>query len=105
MASGSEALPLRGGLASRARAMLQAKAMQRRKVPPRQIIDATRAWYFRDRLFDGLERYALEELQAFPFQLLEADRALKSGADDPGAVIERLVRRLSGGPAGKGAST
>jgi hypothetical protein len=39
----------------------------------------------------------MAELLAFPAGLLEADRALKSRAIDPRAVLESLVDRLTGG--------
>lgn len=104
LGSGVDPLPLLGGLASRARSMLQAKAMDATGANPRTIVDGARAWYFKDRLFAGLGRYDLEELQAFPARLLAADVSLKTGADEPGAVLEHLVRALTGASDREGAT-
>jgi DNA polymerase III delta subunit len=63
------------------------------------VVDASRAWYFRDALAAGLRRYTLPELLAMPWRLLEADRSFKSRSLDKGAVLEALVARLTAPPA------
>lgn len=92
---GDEPIRILGGLASRARAMLQAKAMLQRGLRGREVIDGARAWAFREKLFDGLERYTLSELMRFPALLLQADRTLKSRSIDPRAVLESLAGELT----------
>jgi DNA polymerase III subunit delta len=93
--TGEEPIRTLGGIASRARSLLKAKAMERSGMPPRDIVDAARAWYFRDALARGLKRYTLQELLAMPSRLYEADRAFKSRALDKGAVLETLVIGLT----------
>jgi DNA polymerase-3 subunit delta len=92
-------MPLRiiGGLAYRARVMLQAKAMLAAGRNSREVVQTTRAWAYQEDLKRGLSRYSLAELRAFPALLLEADRTLKSRAIDPGAVLEALVDRMTTG--------
>lgn len=99
--AGEEAIKIVGGLAWRARTMLQAKAMAEAGARPDQIVQATRAWSYREALMDGLRRYTLDELLAFPARLLEADRALKSRQIAPGAVLESLVLDLTSAPRGR----
>jgi len=95
LAAGGEPLRALGGLASRARALLKAKALESRGVSGKEVVDAARAWYFRDALQQGLKRYTLRELTAMPSKLYEADRALKSRSIDRGAVLEALVADLT----------
>ena len=93
--AGDEPIRILGGLASRARALLRAKALTEAGVPPKAVIDGARAWYFRDALALGLKRYTLHELLAMPGRFLEADRSLKSRSLDKGAVLETLVLSLT----------
>ena len=93
--SGKEPIVILGGLASRARSLLRAKAMTEAGAPPKAVIDGARAWYFRDALSKGLKRYTLRELLDMPARFLEADRCLKSRALDKGAVVETLVSDLT----------
>jgi DNA polymerase-3 subunit delta len=92
--SGDEPIRMVGGLAWRARTMLQAKAMLEAGVPGNRVVAAARAHGYRERFLEGLERYSLRELLGFPARLLEADRCLKSRRLDPGAVVESLVDDL-----------
>jgi DNA polymerase-3 subunit delta len=92
---GQEPIRIVGGVASRIRALLAAKAMADAGAPAQGVVDAARAWYFRDALATGLERYALAELLAMPRKLLEADRSFKSRSLDKGAVLEALVLGLT----------
>lgn len=93
--SGEEPIRMLGGLASRARSLLKAKAMESSGRPAKDVVDAVRAWYFRGALERGLERYTLEELLAFPSKMYEADKTFKSRAIDKGAVLETLVVGLT----------
>jgi len=63
-------------------------------VPPREVGRRVRLGYGADRILDGLRRYTMDELRAFPYHVAEADRALKSRALDPGAIFERMVLRM-----------
>ena len=94
--SGDEPIRIVGGLAWRARMLLRAKAMQERGRPTREVVEAVRAWRYKDRLIEGLKRYSLDELLAFPALLLDADRTLKSRSLSPRAVLEALVDRMTG---------
>jgi DNA polymerase-3 subunit delta len=101
IAAGDEPIRIVGGLAWRARVMLQAKALLEKGTPRGDVLREARAWSYRDELFTGLERYSLGELLRFPAHLLEADRCFKSRSLDRGAVLETLVRKLTattGGP-------
>ena len=93
--SGKEPIVILGGLASRARSLLRAKAMTEAGVPEKAAVDGARAWYFRDALSKGLKRYTLHELLDMPARFLEADRCLKSRQLDKGAVVETLVSDLT----------
>jgi len=93
--SGKEPIVILGGLASRARSLLRAKAMIESGAPLKTVIDGARAWYFRDALAKGLKRYTLAELLDMPARFLEADRCLKSRSLDKGAVLEALVLDLT----------
>jgi len=93
--AGEEPIRTLGGIASRARSLLKAKAMEQSGTAPKDIVDAARAWYFRDALARGMKRYTLQELLAMPSKLYEADRTFKSRALDKGAVLETLVVGLT----------
>ncbi len=94
--AGQNAIGIVGGLAWRARLMLQAKAMQERGADRRQVTRELHLWsVVADSLFRGLPRYRLDELRRFPALLAEADRTLKSRSIDPRAVLESLVARLT----------
>jgi len=94
--AGEEAVRTLGGVAWRARVLLEAKALEAEGRRRDEIVRAVRAFYFREALVEGLERYTMDELLAFPAALLEADRTLKSRSIHPAAVLERLVDRLTG---------
>jgi len=98
--SGIEPLLTLGGLAWRARIMLQAKAMLEGGSRPDQVVSATRAWGFKNELGKGMKRYSLAELLRFPSILLDADRTLKSRTIAPRLVLENLVDRLTETAAG-----
>jgi hypothetical protein len=93
--SGDEPIRIVGGLASRVRALITAKAMTEAGAPAKTVVDAARAWYFRDALAAGLKKYTLRELLAMPRQLLAVDRSFKSRSLDKGAVLEALVVTLT----------
>ena len=93
--AGDEPIRMVGGLASRARALLKAKAMIEAGASPQAAVDAARAWYFREGLSAGVKRYAMSELLAMPARLFEADRTFKSRSLDKGAVLEALVLGLT----------
>ncbi len=99
LASGEEPLKMLGGIVWRTRGMLQAKALLEDRVPLREVGRRVRLGWGADRIFDGLRRYSIEELRAFPFHVAEADRALKSRGLDPGAIFERMVMRMVDRPA------
>jgi DNA polymerase-3 subunit delta len=94
---GDEPIRIVGGLAWRARVMIQAKALLAEGRRPDEVVRATRAFYYRDALLQGLSRYTVDELLAFPATILQADRTLKSRSIHPRAVLESLVDRLTGG--------
>jgi DNA polymerase-3 subunit delta len=93
--AGDEPIRILGGLASRARSLLRAKAMTEAGAPVNSVIDGARAWYFREALAKGLKRYTMGELLEMPGRFLEADRCLKSRSLDKGAVLEALVLGLT----------
>jgi len=96
--AGEEAVRIVGGVAWRARVLLEAKARVQEGRGARDVLRTTKGvFYFREALAQGLERYTMEELLRFPRALLEADRTLKSRSIHPAAVLERLVDRLTGG--------
>lgn len=93
--AGDEPLRLIGGLAYRARGMLQARALIERGMGQAQALRASRLWGdSTSRIVAGLQRYSLDELLAFPALLLAADRTLKSRAIAPFAVLESLLDRM-----------
>ena len=93
--AGDEPIRILGGLASRARSLLRAKAMTEAGASPKAVVDEARAWYFRETLARGLTRYTLGDLLDMPGRFLEADRCFKSRALDKGAVLETLVSGLT----------
>ena len=93
--AGAEPVALLGGLAWRVRGLVRAKAMLDAGAAPREAVSAARAWRDGERFLSGLARYRMKELIHMPYLLAEADRALKSRAIEPGAVLERLVLRLT----------
>ena len=95
--AGEEAVRTVGGVAWRARVLLEAKALESQGRRRDEVLGVKGAFFFREKLALGLERYTLAELLAFPAALLEADRTLKSRSIDASAVLERLVDRLTGG--------
>jgi DNA polymerase-3 subunit delta len=100
--AGDEPIRVVGGLAWRARVMLQARAMLDEGKSPGEVVKATRAFYYRDALLQGVARYTMDELLRFPATLLVADKTLKSRSIHPRAVLENLVDRLTApsGPVG-----
>jgi len=98
---GAEPIRTLGGLAFRARALIQAKGLTERGVSNNDAIGAARAWFFREALARGMERYALPEALAMPGRLLAADRTFKSRSIDKGAVLEATVAALTAPPAGR----
>lgn len=93
--AGEEPLRMLGGLAYRARGMLQAKGLMEQGQGTERAIRALRAWSYERELLAGLSRYSMQDLLAFPSALLEADRTLKSRSVDPLAVLESLVDKLA----------
>ncbi len=93
--AGEEPIRIVGGLASRARSLLRAKAMSEAGASPKSVLDGARAWYFKEALAKGLKRYTMSELLAMPARFLEADRCFKSRSLDKGAVLEALVSGLT----------
>jgi DNA polymerase-3 subunit delta len=90
---GEEPLRLLGGLASRARAMLQARAMVARGERAEVAVRSARIWGD-PQAASCLARHDLERLLEFPALLLEADRTLKSRGLDPGAVLGAMIERM-----------
>jgi DNA polymerase-3 subunit delta len=90
---GEEPLRILGGLAWRARLLIQAKALQAARKSADPVV--RRAFGFQEAMRRGLRRYSLEELLGFPAALLRADRTLKSRGIAPRAVLEELVDRLT----------
>jgi len=91
--AGDEPLRIVGGVAWRARLMLQGKALLERGLAPPRVAKAL-GRPPRD-LMDSLQRYSLPELLAFPHHLLQADRALKGSTLSPRAVLETMVERMT----------
>ncbi len=89
--AGDEPIRIVGGLAARARSLLRAKAMTAAGASQKAVVDAARAWYFREALVTGMTRYTMRELLAMPALCLAADRTLKSRSLDKRAVLEALV--------------
>ncbi len=96
MDSGIEPLMTLGGLAWRTRVMLQVKARIAAGARPQEALAGAYAGVPPPQLLEGLSRYSLREILAFPARLLEADRTLKSRSIDPRAVFESLAEDLTG---------
>jgi DNA polymerase-3 subunit delta len=96
---GGNAIQLLGGVAHRARTMLQARAMLETGRSRRDIVSATHSYYIQDRLFTGIGRYSFHDLQKFPGRLMKADRALKSSSVDPCLILESLLQEMIAGQA------
>ena len=95
-----------GGVAFRARGMIQAKALIERGVGAPQAIRAARLFGINPRrIAEGLARYSLAELRSFPAHLIEADRTLKSRMVSARAVMEALVDRMVRADRGRWSST
>ena len=101
--AGEEPIKIVGGLAWRARVMLQGKALMAAGKSADQAASAVRVGdSLREALATGLRRYSLEEVLGFPSLLLAADRTLKSRSIHPRAVLENLVDALIGRPTAGG---
>jgi DNA polymerase-3 subunit delta len=95
--NGTAPLLIVGGLAYRARSMLQAKVLIDGGMPPDRACRTARLWGAHPAIVkQGLERYTVKELTGFASGLLEADRTLKSRQIAPAAVLESLIDRLTG---------
>jgi DNA polymerase-3 subunit delta len=93
--AGDEPLRLLGGLAYRARSILQARAMIERGAPATSAVRAARIWGENpSEAADGVSRYTMAEVLRFPALLLEADRTLKSRSLAPRAVLGSLLERM-----------
>lgn len=93
--AGEEPLRLLGGLAWRARVLLQARAMLDAGRPSAEITRRVGFYGDRGQFERGLASYELQELLRFPALLYAADRTLKSRAIAPQAVLEHLVDGLT----------
>ena len=95
--SGAAPLLIVGGLAYRARSMLQAKVLIEGGMEARQACRTARLWGANPvTVQQGLARYSVLELTGFACGLFEADRTLKSRQIAPSAVLESLIDRLTG---------
>jgi DNA polymerase-3 subunit delta len=93
--AGDEPLRLLGGLAYRARSILQARAMIERGVSAGSAVRAARIWGENPKhAADGVSGYTMAEVLRFPALLLEADRTLKSRALAPHAVLGSLLEKM-----------
>jgi DNA polymerase III delta subunit len=93
---GAAPLLIVGGLAYRARSMLQAKVLIEDGMDVRRACRTARLWGADPRTVQrGLARYTVHELSGFASALLEADRTLKSRQIAPSAVLESLIDRLT----------
>ena len=95
--AGTAPLLIVGGLAYRARSMLQAKALIEGGMDARGACRTARLWGADPgTVQQGLARNTVNELSGFASGLLEADRTLKSRQIAPAAVLESLIDRLTG---------
>ncbi len=101
--AGEQAIRTVGGLAWRARAMLQVKAAIESGMAPDAAARTVWAGVPAARLLSGLRQWPLADLLAMPGRLLRTDRALKSRGIDKWAVMELLADDLTthGGRAGR----
>jgi len=101
--AGEEPRKTLGGLAWRSRSMLQVKARIEAGEPHEGAARSVWAGVPSHVLLEGLARFRLEELLAFPGRLLRAGRTLNSRSIDPRSVVDPLLRDLAGrGPATPG---
>ncbi len=96
VSAGEEVRRTIGGLAWRARTMLQVKARIESGEAPESAAGSVWAGVRPRDLLDGLRRYRTAELLRFPGRLLRASRTLNSRSIDAGAVLEGLVEDLVG---------
>ena len=97
--AGDEPLRLLGGLAYRARSILQARAMIERGAPAGSAVRAARIWGENPtQAAQGVSRYTMAEVLRVPALLLEADRTLKSRALAPRAVLGSMLERMMTDP-------
>lgn len=92
-------LMILGGIASRLRDLLRVRALPDR-MPPMELAKAAGLrfdWQAR-RYRDQARRFTMAELVDVHTRIVEADRALKSGATDD-VVLPLLVTAIAGGPA------
>jgi len=95
--AGAAPLLIVGGLAYRARGMLQAKVLIEGGMEIGRACKTARLWGAHPgTVQQGLARYSVNELSGFASGLLEADRTLKSRQIAPAAVLESLIDRLTG---------
>jgi DNA polymerase III delta subunit len=94
--AGEQAIRTLGGLAWRARVMLQAKLAIESGMAPAQAARSIWAGVPADNLLEGLRRWPLGDLLALPGRLLKTDRALKSRGIDKWAIMESLADDLTG---------
>lgn len=96
VSAGEEVRRTIGGLAWRARSMLQVRARIDAGEAPERA--ARSVWTGVDprHLVAGLERYETGDLLRFPGKMLRASRTLNSRSIDAGAVLEELVEDLVG---------
>jgi DNA polymerase-3 subunit delta len=93
--AGDEPLRVLGGLAYRARSIVQARAMMERGVPATRAVAAARIWGESPAdVAAGISRYTLKQVLGFAASLLEADRTLKSRGLAPRAVLGELLERM-----------
>jgi DNA polymerase III delta subunit len=94
--SGEDALPILGGIASRLRDLVRVRSLPDR-MPPGDLARAAGLrfeWQAR-RYRESARRYSMEELVDIHERLVEADRALKSGATGD-VVLPVLVMAITG---------
>ncbi|HEU4355107.1 MAG TPA: DNA polymerase III subunit delta [Actinomycetota bacterium] len=97
--SGDDGLMILGGVASRLRDLLRVRSLPDR-MPAAELARAAGLrfdWQAR-RYREQARRFSLEELVRIHGQVVEADRALKSGASDE-VVLPVLIGRIAGEPA------
>jgi DNA polymerase-3 subunit delta len=97
--SGDDGLKILGGVVSRLRDLLRVRSLPDR-MPAAELARAAGLrfeWQAR-RYREQARRYSLEELVAIHTRVVEADRALKSGASGD-VVLPVLIGRIAGEPA------
>lgn len=96
---GDDGLMILGAVAARLRDLLRVRSLPDR-MPPGDLVRAAGLrfeWQAR-RLRDQARRFSLEDLVRVHAEVVEADRALKSGASDE-VVLPVLIARIAGEPA------